>query len=65
MMSMVWNISVGQPGHLPGHARPQLLHTSSLAGEEKLEGVIDFIAVTKNISVANILLVLNPKHSSY
>jgi len=27
--------------------------------------VLDFIATTKNITVINILLVLNPKHSSY
>jgi len=27
--------------------------------------VLDFIATTENISVASILLLLNPKHSSY
>jgi len=32
---------------------------------EKLEKVLDFLATTKNISVINILLVLNPNHSSY
>jgi len=30
-----------------------------------LEKVLDFIAITENISVINILLILNPKHSSY
>jgi len=27
--------------------------------------VLDFLATTKNISVINVLLILNPKHSSY
>jgi len=27
--------------------------------------VLDFIAATENINVINILLALNPKHSSY
>jgi len=27
--------------------------------------VLDFIAMTESISVINVLLVLNPKHSSY
>jgi len=43
----------------------QLLHTCSLAEYEKLEKVLDFIATTENISVINILLMLNPKHCSY
>jgi len=30
-----------------------------------LEKVLDFLATTENVSVINILLVLNPKHSSY
>jgi len=62
---MVWNISTGQLGCLSGCAPSQLLHTCSLAEYEKLEKVLDSIATTENISVINILLVLNPKHSSY
>jgi len=27
--------------------------------------VLDFLAATENISVTNILLILNPNHSSY
>jgi len=30
-----------------------------------LEEVADFLGITKNISVINILLVGNPKHSNY
>ena len=62
---MVWNISIAQLGCLHGCAPAQLLHTCSLAEYEKLEKVLDSIATTENISVINILLVLNPKHSSY
>jgi len=32
---------------------------------EDLEEVLDFIGTTENISVISILLLLNPKHSSY
>jgi len=52
-------------GYLSGSAPSQLPHTCSLAEYEKLEEVLDFIATTENISVINILLLLNPKHSSY
>jgi len=52
------------PWLLPG-APSQLLHTCSLAEIGKLEEDLDFLAATKNISVINILLVLNSKHSSY
>jgi len=52
-------------GYLPGCAPSQLLHTCSLAEYEKLEKVLDFVATAENISVINILLVLNPKHSRY
>jgi len=62
---MVWNISIGQVGCLPGCAPSQLLHTCSLAEYGRLEKALDFIATTENISVINILLVPNPKHSSY
>jgi len=31
----------------------------------KLEKVLNFLAKVKNISVINMVLVLNPKHSSY
>jgi len=65
MMSTVRSISVGQLGYLSGCAPSQLLHTRSLAEYEKLEQGLDFIATTGNISVINILLVSNPKHSSY
>jgi len=60
---MVRNISTGQLGYLSGHAPSQLLHTCSQYG--RLEKVLDFIATAENINVINILLVLNPKHSSY
>jgi len=65
MMSMAWTISTSQVGYLFGHALSQLLHTCSLAEYEKPEKVLDFTATTKNISVINILLILNPKHCSY
>jgi len=58
------DISIGQLGSLSGCAPSQLLHTCSLAEREEVEKVLDFLATTKNISVINILLVLNPKHSS-
>jgi len=61
---MVWNISAGQPGLLPSSAPSQLLYTCSSAEHGRLKEVLDFIVATKNISVINILLVLNPKHSS-
>jgi len=64
-MSMVWNISIGKLGYLSGCAPSQLLHTCSLAEQAKLEKVLDFVAITKNVSVINILLILNPKHSSH
>jgi len=62
---MVWNISTAQLDWLPGHAPSQLLLTCSLAEHGMLQKVLDFLATTKTISVINILLVLNPKHSSY
>jgi len=37
MTSMVWNISPGQLGCLPGCASSQLLHACSLAGHGELE----------------------------
>jgi len=49
--STVWNISIGQPGCLSGHAPTQLPHTCSLAECEKLEKVLEFIVTTKTISV--------------
>jgi len=52
-------------GWLFGYAPSQLLHTCSLAVYGRLEKVLDFLATTENISVINILLVLNPKHCSY
>jgi len=52
-------------GKLSGHALSKLLHTCSLAEHEKLKKVFNFIAKTKKISVINILVILNPKHSSY
>jgi len=52
-------------GWLPGCAPPQLLPTCSSAERGKLEKVLDFIATTNIISAISILLVLNPKHSSY
>jgi len=39
------------PAHQPKHGR--------------LGKVLDFLATTKNIGVTDILLILNPKHSSY
>jgi len=66
MKSMVWNISIGQLGlAVPGSSPSQLLHTSSLAEYGRQENVLDFLVTTENISVISILLVLNPKHSSY
>ena len=62
---MVWDMSTGQLGSLPGCAPSQPLHTCASAECGKLEEVLDFIATTENISVTDILLVLNPKHSSY
>jgi len=66
MTSMAWSISIGQLGCLSGYAPAQLLHTCSLAECEKLEKeALDVTVTTENISVINVLLVLNPKHSSY
>jgi len=62
---MVWYISIGQLGYPSGYAPFWLLHTCSLAEYEKLEKVLDFVATPKSISVINILLLLNPKLSSY
>jgi len=62
---MVWNISIGQLGLADSDAPPQLLHTCSFAEYGRLEKVLDFIATAENISVINMLLVLNPKHSRY
>jgi len=52
-------------GYLSCCAPSQLLHTYSSAEYEKLEKVLDFIAITETINIIKILLVLNPKHSSY
>jgi len=65
MVSMVWNISIGWFGYMSGYAPPQLLHTCSLAEYEKLDKVLDFTSTTENLSVMNILLLLNQKHNSY
>jgi len=62
---MLWNISIGQLGYLSVCAPSQLLHTCSLAEYERLEKILNFLATTEIISVTNILLVLNSKHSSY
>jgi len=62
---MLWNISIGQLGLADGDASPQLLHTCSFAEYGRLEKVLDFIATTGNITVITILLIQNPKHSSY
>jgi len=56
---------LGSLGWLPGCAPSQLLHACSLAEHRKLDKVLDFLATTENISVTNILLVVNPKHNSY
>jgi len=52
------------PAWLSVCAPSQLLHACSLAEYEKLK-IFDFIAITKNISIINILLLLNPKHNGY
>jgi len=65
MTSMAWNISIGQLGCLSGCASCQLLHACSLAEYGKLEKVLDFLATAENITITNILLLLNLKHSSY
>jgi len=51
-------------GYLSACAPFQLLHTCSSAEYEKLGIALDFTATTENVSVINILLILNPKHSS-
>jgi len=63
VMSMVWNISIDQLGYLSGYAPSQLLCTCLLAEHGKPRKSLIFL--TKTISVINIRLVLNPKHSSY
>jgi len=65
MTSMVWNISIGQLGCLSRCAASQLLHTCSSAEYGRMQKILDFLATTETISVINIILVLNPKHSSY
>jgi len=63
LMPMVWNIAIGQPGlaawlySLPAPAR--------WLNVRNWKKILDFIATAKSISVINILLVLNPKRSSY
>jgi len=64
MTSVVWNISIGQLGYMSGCASSKLLHTCTLAECEKLGKLLDFLT-SKTISVINILLIPNPKHSSY
>jgi len=58
MTSVVWEISIGRFGDLPGCAPCQLLHACLLAEYGKLEKVLDFTAITKTISVINTVLVL-------
>jgi len=65
MVSMVWNISMAQLGYPLGCAPSQLPHSCSSTEHGGLEKVLDIIATTENISVINILLVPNPKHSSH
>jgi len=65
MMSLVWNIPIAQPGLAAWLCSPQLLHTCPGAEHGRLEKVLNFLAMTKNVSVINTLLILNPKHSSY
>ena len=65
MTPMVWNVSTGQPGLSAWLCSLPALQACSWAGYEKLEEVLDITATTKTISVSNILLLLNPKHSSY
>ena len=62
---MARNIPTGQPGSLPGCAPSQLLPICSPAEHGRLDKVLDVIARTENISVINILLLLNLTHSSY
>jgi len=53
MLPMIWSISIGQPGLAAWLCSlPAPAHPQDSA-------------TTKNISVINILLLLNPKHSSY
>jgi len=61
---MIQNISTVPLGLAAGSAPSQLLHTCSLAEHGRLEEVLDFLTTTENSSVTNILLLLNPKHSS-
>jgi len=65
MTFMIQNIFIGHLGYLSAYAPSQLLRTCSLAEYEKLQRVLDFKAITGNMSVINILMVLNLKHSSY
>ena len=44
-----------------GYAPSHLLHTCSLAKHGRPEKILQFFATAKNISVVNILRVLNPK----
>jgi len=62
---MVWNICIGQLGSLSGYTPSDLLHICSFAENRRLEKILDFIAAAENISVSNLLPVLNPKHSGY
>jgi len=59
---MVWNISTGQHGSLPGCAPSQLPPSCSSAGHGRLGNILDFTATAENFSLASVLL-LNPKHS--
>jgi len=52
-------------GYLSCYDPSPLLHTYLIAEYGRLEKVLNFLATTKNISVINILVMLNLKYSSY
>jgi len=65
MLSMVWNISIGQLGLAAWlYSLPAPAHLL-ISWIWETGYVLDFIATAKNISVINILPLLNPKYSSY
>jgi len=64
MTFMVWNISIGQLG-LSAWLGSCLAPAHHWLNTGDWKKVLDFLLTTKNISVINILLMVNPKYSTY
>ena len=65
MMCIVWNISIAILAICLAVLSPSSCTPAHQLNMRNYEKVLDFLATTENISVTNILLSLNPKHSTY